>query len=264
MNCQDALDLLYDIIDREASEIDTQKVKEHLENCRDCFEVYRLEQSVQEFINEKIKHAASLPKVEHLKSKILDRLDEIDKESPGRRQPRFFRLTTRTLVAAASLVILVGAGLLLAAFYRHNGSYLPLEQAHWTATENMNVYSDGDATAQVLAAVQREYAYDLKPQVSDFQLVGGTSEEIMGIRMAHFVYADDDRLISVFVAPSDEFEIPSDLKDSQVVRHNITFFDHNCRGCRLVYHQVGSLVIITATVDRDVELLDFLPGDAVV
>ncbi len=264
MNCQDALDLLYDIIDREASEIDTQKVKEHLENCRDCFEVYRLEQSVQELINEKVKQAAPTPKAEHLKSKILERLDEIDGENPARRQPRFFRLTTRTLVAAASLVLLIGAGLLLAAFYRHSGNYIPLEKAHWAVSEHLDAYNDSGATSRVLTAVKQEHAYNLLPQVADFQLVGGESEEIVGVQMAHFVYASDNKLVSVFIAPADEYEIPADLANSPVERNSITFFDHNCRGCRLVYHRVGSLVIITASTDHDVELLDFVPGFAAI
>jgi anti-sigma factor (TIGR02949 family) len=264
MNCQDALDLLYDIIDREASEIDTQKVREHLENCRDCFEVYRLEQSVQEFINEKVKQAAPTPKAEHLKSKILERLDEIDGENPSRRQPRFFRLTTRTLVAAASLILLVGAGLLLAAFYRHAGTYIPLEKAHSSVSESLDTYSDPGATSRIISAVHQEHAYDLLPAVADFQLIGGHSEEIDGVQIAHFVYASDDKLVSVFVAPADEYDIPPDLLESGVERHSLTFFDHHCRGCRLVFHRVGSLIIITASTDRDVELLDFVPGFAAI
>ena len=86
MNCQDALDLLYDIIDREASEIDAQRVKEHLENCRDCFEVYRLEQSVQDLINERVQNSVDSPRVDDLKAKIMTRLDEIDRENPNKRQ----------------------------------------------------------------------------------------------------------------------------------------------------------------------------------
>ena len=35
MKCQEALDLLYEIIDKEASEIDTQAVKRHLDYCQD-------------------------------------------------------------------------------------------------------------------------------------------------------------------------------------------------------------------------------------
>jgi len=56
MNCQEALSLLYDVIDKEASEIDAREVEKHLKNCQDCAGVYRLEQSV----NELIKRSSSL------------------------------------------------------------------------------------------------------------------------------------------------------------------------------------------------------------
>ena len=49
MECQDALDLLHEIIDKEASDIDTAQVKEHLEKCRDCFKKFKVEESVQAF-----------------------------------------------------------------------------------------------------------------------------------------------------------------------------------------------------------------------
>jgi len=260
MNCQDALDLLYDIIDREASEIDARQVKEHLENCRDCFEVYRLEQSVQDFINEKIKISSSVPKVEELKTKILSRLDDIDRENSTTREPRFFRLTTKVFVAAASLVILIGAAFLLAAFYRHNDLYVPLEQAHWSAADNLNPYRDGQTTASVMASVRDAYLYDIAGEVMDFSLIGANSEEIMGVEMNHLVYHNEERLVSVFLAPADQFEINSDLEKSRVEHGNIVFYDHNCRGCRLVYHRIGSLVVITATTERDVDLLEFMPG----
>jgi anti-sigma factor (TIGR02949 family) len=261
MNCQDALDLLYDIIDREASEIDARRVKEHLESCRDCFEVYRLEQSVQDFINEKVKSPEPAnPKAEQLKSKILSQLDEIDRENPDRREPRFFSLSARTLAAAASLVVLIGAGLFLASLMRHSDIYIPLERAHWAAAESLDTYRDDQTTAALLAGIQSEYDYQVSPAVAGFALVGGNAEEIMGVEMGHLVYHNDDRIISVFFAPADQFEISSDLEKSKVVRNNLEFFDHNCRGCRLVYHRIGDLVVVTASTDRDVELLDFVPG----
>lgn len=260
MNCQDALDLLYDIIDREASEIDAQQVKEHLENCRDCFEVYRLEQSVQDFINEKIKVASSSPKVDELKTRILSRLDDIDRENPTTREPRFFSLTAKVSVAAASLVILIGAAFLLSAFYRHNDLYMPLERAHWAASDNPDSYRNGQVTASLISDIRDLHLYDVSGEVMDFALVGANSEEIMGVQMNHLVYHNGKRLVSVFLAPADEFEITSDLEESRVERNNIVFFDHNCRGCRLVYHRVGSLVVITASTERDVNLLEFVPG----
>ncbi|MCK4573195.1 MAG: hypothetical protein KAU36_02435, partial [candidate division Zixibacteria bacterium] len=72
------------------------------------------------------------------------------------------------------------------------------------------------------------------------------------------------RIVSVFVAPSDLFSIPSDLRNSPVQRGDLIFFDHNCRGCRLVFHQVGSAIIITATRSPQVELLEFVPGSQII
>ncbi len=264
MNCQDALDLLYDIIDREASEIDAQQVKEHLDNCRDCFEVYRLEQSVQDFINEKIQAPSHNPKVEELKAKIISRLDEIDRESPTKRETRFFRLTTRTLVAAASLVILIGASFLVAAFYRHSDLYIPLERAHWDVSTNIETYQNGPVTQQLLGAIEQNHLFSVSHQVMDFDLVGGKSEQIMDAAMSHMVYKKGDQLVSVFFVPENQYKLPSDLDDSRVVRNNLTFFDHNCRGCRLVFHRIGSLIVIAASTERDIELLDFVPGLAAI
>jgi len=260
MNCQDALDLLYDIIDREASDIDAQQVKEHLENCRDCFEVYRLEQSVQDFLNEKIKTTSSPPRVEELRARILSRLDDIDREDSTTREPRFFRPATKVFVAAASLVILIGAAFLLAAFYRHNDLYVPLERAHWAASENPDSYRNGRITADLITNVRNVHLYEISEGVMDFNLVGANSEEIMGVEMNHLVYHNDDHMVSVFLAPADRFEIGSDLEESRIEHDNIVFFDHRCRGCRLVYHRAGSLVVITASNDPDLDLLEFVPG----
>ena len=264
MNCQDALDLLYDIIDREASEIDAKQVKEHLENCRDCFEVYRLEQSVQDFINEKIKDTSDTPKAEELKTKILTRLDEIDRENPNKRETSFFRLTTRTLVAAASLVILIGAGFLIAAFYRHSDVYVPLERAHWEVVENPGSHQDRQTTAALLAAIKENHQFNISDNVMNFSLLGASNDEIMGAPMSHLVYGNGEKVVSVFLVSSSEFAIDPDLEGSRVIRGEITFFDHNCRGCRLVYHIAGSLVVITATTDRDLDLLEFVPELAVI
>jgi anti-sigma factor (TIGR02949 family) len=78
MNCQEALSLLYDIIDREASEIDVREVEEHLRNCKDCSGVYRLERSVNELVQEKLSHQKATPRLDSLKAKVLSELDQID------------------------------------------------------------------------------------------------------------------------------------------------------------------------------------------
>ena len=78
INCVDALRLLYDIIDKEASEIDIKQVQQHRERCRHCFELYRVEYAIQDFIVEKLKGTNPVCSLETLKSKVLGKIDEID------------------------------------------------------------------------------------------------------------------------------------------------------------------------------------------
>ncbi|RKX23560.1 MAG: hypothetical protein DRP45_10300 [Candidatus Zixiibacteriota bacterium] len=81
MNCQEALSLLYDIIDKEASEIDVAQVQEHLNRCRDCAGIYKIEESISRLIQEKLKHKEPTPCFDVLKSNVLQQLDDIDAEN---------------------------------------------------------------------------------------------------------------------------------------------------------------------------------------
>lgn len=78
MNCQEALSLLYEIIDKEASEVDIKKVQQHSEQCQHCFEVFRVETALQDFINEKLNDGNPSGSLETLKVKVALKLDEID------------------------------------------------------------------------------------------------------------------------------------------------------------------------------------------
>jgi len=261
MNCQEALSLLYDIIDKEASEVDTQKVQEHLSKCRDCFEVYRLEKSIHGFIEAKLGKANSDVELTRLKSKVVTKLDEIDRESV-RRSP--FRLVAMSLAAAAVIVLLIGAVSLVTDFIGHDRNYIPLERAHFAAIENFEDYSAGNPASFDLSRICNDLHYNLKQEVNGFSLVSSSTVEVLGVEMGHFVYSNDNRIISVFVAPSDKFSIPDELHNTMVVKNDVEFFDHFCRGCHLVFHKCSSAVIITATKDPDTELLDFIPGHMVI
>lgn len=87
MNCQEALSLLYEIIDKEASDIDAREVQRHTERCKHCFEVYRLESAIQEFINERLRDGNPFGSLETLRAKVALKLDEIDGQTsvPDRR-----------------------------------------------------------------------------------------------------------------------------------------------------------------------------------
>jgi len=268
MNCQEALSLLYDVIDKEASEIDTRQVEEHLRNCRDCSGVYRLERSVNELLQEKLKSQQSTPRLDSLKAKLLNELDQIDcadqpEESPKKKpvetaaQPAL-RLG-RALAIAASVIVVIGAAWLGNSILTDHAAFLPLEEAHWAAQDNLDLYRNQVVTSLTRLDTRQSLAYDVAEDINSFTLVGGQSETVDDVPLTHFVYHNENRVVSVFVIDAAMVTLPADLLETLVTRHGIQFYDHNCRGCRLVYHQVGNALVVTATTHRDIELLDFVP-----
>jgi len=79
MNCREVLSLLYDVIDNEASEDDVKQVELHLAGCSNCFEIFRIEDAVHEFLVSRLRNnGPSGRRVKDLKSRVLATLDKID------------------------------------------------------------------------------------------------------------------------------------------------------------------------------------------
>ncbi len=263
MTCAEALELLYDIIDREASEIDAKKVEEHLKHCSDCSDKYRVAEAFQEFLVEKVNNGDTLSKVDKLKAKILSQLDDIDSGGGGVLKGRPFELAAKTLVAAASLAILIGAALITGDFYSHFRNYMPLEQAHLNVIEAPAEFAGSKPVSHVQTYIHDDLDYEIEENVGDYRLIGGSTVDFNDVQAAHFLYRADEILVSVFVIPASEYAIPDELEESSVVKNGVTFFDHHCRGCHLIYHQMGSAVVVVASTDHTLELLDFIPGHAI-
>jgi anti-sigma factor (TIGR02949 family) len=269
MTCQEALNLLYDIIDKEASQIDIHQVKAHLANCRDCAGVYRVETAVNELVRERLNHPEQTPRLEVLKTRVLNQLDDIDRQMQtapgGNPNSAGFALRSlprpgRILAIAASVIIVLGAVYFGNEFLRHQQVYVPLEKCHCQMADNLHTYRDPSVAFAAASTVQDQMGYELEPRVFDLDLVGAQIDVVAGVEMAHFVYANEEVVVSVFVADASQFQIPDGLLESGIDRHNLTFYDHNCRGCRLVFHKIGNAVVITASTEREMELLDFVPG----
>lgn len=265
MTCQEARDLLYEIIDKEASEIDVNQVQRHLEKCRHCSEIYDLESKLNQLIAAKLNgdKQENSACVSRLRDKILVDLDKIDEEN-GSTRKRPFEFAAKTLVAAASLVVLIGASFFFTNLYHHYRDYRPLEQAHIAMVSEAATLANPNHTSTALSLVSSTMNYRLAESVDGFHMIGGDTCQLCSSQMAHFVYESDGRLISVFVAPAATFQIPDELEDSRVARGSIEFFLHDCPGCRLAYHQVGDAVIITATYEADIELAEFVPGQGTI
>jgi len=78
LKCRDALRLLYDFIDNEASDSESAEVREHIRKCRKCAERYEIETQFKHCIEEKGNFD---PECEELKNKISQQLDNIDAAS---------------------------------------------------------------------------------------------------------------------------------------------------------------------------------------
>ncbi len=78
MNCQEALSRLYEMIDREVSEIDEKEIKRHIEHCHHCFELYRMENAIQDFIGRGLANCHPTDNLDGLKTLIRSKLDEVD------------------------------------------------------------------------------------------------------------------------------------------------------------------------------------------
>ncbi|MEA3297828.1 MAG: zf-HC2 domain-containing protein [candidate division Zixibacteria bacterium] len=259
MNCRQARDLLYDVIDKEASEVDVEQIQAHLQKCPKCFEIFRLEKAICRFVTEKLIVGEQSTRLEGLKGRVLTELDHVDK-SRVVADKRPFRLASRTLVLAASLVILISAAFLISSYHQSSAGLVPFERAHRTAIWELDSYRNDRHTAAAVASIHDELTYDVDQLVGDFKMVGGCLREIQGIQMGHFVYCKDTVVVSVFITQSYGFEIPNDSDNSLVGKIKGDFLGRNCHGCRLVFHRNGSTVIITATTDSNVDLMSFIPG----
>lgn len=276
MNCQEALRLLYDIIDREASEVDSREVEEHLSKCRHCSEVYRVERQVHDFILAKTKNQNPELKLENLKSKIETLLEKEDQAAPDpfasgeapepAASPAAITRIGRYVAAAAALVVLVWTAFTVSDLFYHRAAYYELEQQHFAAERDLTHFASADLTEVALGECTKEMRYAISPAVSEFELVGGRMEKVDGIELAHFLYQRKASgcVISVFVIPADQFHIPEDVLKHAETRGGRVFYDHHCRGCRMVYHRESNVVIITATQNHDIDLMEFVPGSSAV
>ena len=264
MDCQQALTLLQDILDKEATEIDEQQVREHLEKCRQCFEKFRLEESIQEFLNEKIKvvmvEPSSTGKLESLRLNILTKLDEVDDENDSGSKGFFLNNPIKILIATAALVVLIGVGFLSADFFRHQEYYIPLEQAHWSVNGNTVGDTNTKDNNNLIELIKASYKFNINESANGYSLVGCKKEQIFGIDWEHVIYENNSDYISVFITSDNRYEIPEDLLETKKVVGGIEIYDHNCRGCRLIFHKFSDLIVVTASSNQSIDLLSFVPG----
>ncbi len=258
MTCEEALRKLYEVIDKEASEIDAQEVKEHLRHCRSCMARYQFEEMFKTFVIDK---ASSPAKSEFLKGKIISQIQHLD-ENPGsgKNRGKFltnpFRFRSIFVAVAAALVLCVLAAFASAKFYRHKVFIYPFEKTHMTvhALYPDKIPHNTEAVSKFLNGDMRLAVNDLG---NGFSMIGCCFDEVQGQRFAHLRYQNGLTHVSLYIGKNDGVNLPDFEK---AVANNIEYFHRECKECLVMYWKMGDALVIAVTDDKQARLTDFLPA----
>ncbi len=239
MNCRDALRLLYDVVDKEATESDISQVQEHLKTCRHCSMRYDLEAKFKECIERKGNFS---PDCEELRTKITQELDSIDDAAGevGTFRPPFRWIAVSMAAAAAIILCIVAAGA-LSDFHRFQTEFAPFfrtHQVHAASTAHHDLQSDPFDFLYQHTGIR----LDLPPQISPDDIHTVMIDTIKGIPFGCIQLAGaDGDIISIFVASKDRYTLPSGpcetLRGSKML---VTC----CEKCNLVGCEKGDLIVM--------------------
>ncbi|NIP43513.1 MAG: hypothetical protein GWO41_09780 [candidate division Zixibacteria bacterium] len=82
MKCRQALKLLYDFLDNQLDNKSVEEVKEHLSQCKHCFETYTFEEHLNQFLREKCcqQEQQETSAVDRLKQQVKHRIEQLGEE----------------------------------------------------------------------------------------------------------------------------------------------------------------------------------------
>jgi len=255
MNCQEALNLLYDIIDNEASDIDKQQVRDHLAKCCDCAGIYRIEESLQRFLSEKLKEADQVhsPALENLRDKIRKELYRQDAGRVEVRRSTPTRLVARTMAIAAAVVLMLSATYFAAGFYEHYRDYHDLEAAYLESLDDSARFTSPAGMVSARAFAKDSLAINVSPTVANFALMGAALTKVGEVTSGQFLYRSGSDYVSLFVCRGCDMEIPaSTVVDDQ------GFCIHDCHDCHLCYRTVGPVLLVVAAANAEIDLRRFI------
>lgn len=248
MTCEEALKLLYEVIDKEANQIDSEIVKKHLEDCQHCMARYEFEVMFKTFVTEK---GASRNRTDLLKQRIQDRISDAG-ESGSRFQLRSFRSRPVIISAAAALVLCVVAALATAQFFRHKSFVYPFEKEHFNAHPvNFAAVNDDDCIKEINGYLTPHFSLALGEKVAGYELTHYGIDEIRGHKFMHLHYRNGTSKVSLFIGQYS----PQNLPDFEKVIHSgIEYFRHVCLQCQVVYWKQGNAVAIAVSENKELDL----------
>lgn len=252
ITCEEALKKLYEVIDKEANEIDVRKVQEHLHSCKSCMSRYEFERMFKTFVVEK---ASSPRKTEDLRSKIMGRIDDLEKGGKGFTGDPF-KFGMVIVAAAAALVICIVSAFSVAGFYRHKAQIYPFEKAYFAAMTHDNAV-DGqvDFASSGFTQVTNDMHLTLNKNCPNFEFIDADSHEINGHMFSHMRCHCHGEYLSLFIGRAEGFSLPDFERE---VVDGAEYFKHICDDCVMMYWYVGDAIVIAVTENKELDMSSVL------
>ena len=256
MTCEQALRLLYDVIDKEASEYDVKRVEEHLHHCKDCMSRYQFEEMFKAFVVDK---ASAKSKSDQLKSSILKSI-EVSRTHPRRAHGGPFRFGLVIAASVVALVLCIVAAFSVADFYRHKTQVYPFEKSHFDGVVARVDAASIPVSSLVSARnfLSNDMHYDFDSEIPGFSLIGAEIENVLGHPFVHLRYLTGTNQVSLFIGSSEHGALPD---FDQAIISGVEYFKHVCRQCQVIYWIENGTISIAVTENKEIDLTPLIPKE---
>jgi anti-sigma factor (TIGR02949 family) len=261
MNCTEARRLVYDYLNGELPELDHQRVESHLKVCPSCMRVFELERRFQDFV---VKQAPQETAPPHLRSAILDRIDQLDRPKTSFAPARKLRLFRPALVLAPIGLVVVFLTIVFFTARQTSDDLLEiLIQNHIRAGASAEVLtyisSDPESVATRLAG-----ELGLHPSIAAFVdsevlLKGGCVLPVCNCKVGLVYFSSEGTGISLFVCRPTDLSCP---KMETLRRHNREYHLASAHGHNIVlWEEENRKCIAISRLQRE-SLLEFADRSA--
>lgn len=214
MNCKDALRLLYDVIDKEADQLDVVEIEKHLKTCRHCMAQYEFEKMFRTFVTEKGHNPSDNSKV---KQSVLKKLDLIDAAGGVGATERPFRLPLWRFAAAAVIILCIASAFWAGTVWRYHARLTPFVEAHYAHQPSAIVPTAFEPGAGPLEFLFQNTGIRLEASdncpVDHIRSVAVDTIEGRVFGRINMV-CDNGQAVTLFVISADSFEMPSQPQET--------------------------------------------------
>jgi len=204
LNCKEALRLLYDVIDKEADQLDAVEVEKHLRKCRHCMKRYEFEEMFRAFVTDKGHNSRDNGELRH---RILGKLDAIDAAGEVGLPRRPFRVVSLMVASAAAVIIVIVGAYWVNQSLRTSAELTPFVEAHFASQTNP-VHGTGTTPFDYL--YEQTGIYLVPSRSCPIERIHAASvDTIRGIQFGRLEFlCDDGSMVTLFVTTADKYTLP--------------------------------------------------------